>query len=53
MNLIKYRDAESTDYLYFWVNSEQRQISPEFYSQEEAESYLQQFEYFRPARDIQ
>ena len=36
MTLVKYRDAEMSTYTYFYVNENQRMVSPFFDSEQEA-----------------
>lgn len=56
MKLVKYRDAGMHTYTYFYVNSEDRTISPFFDSEKEAEEWLNkhidQFENWKSSRDI-
>jgi hypothetical protein len=36
ITLIKYRDPESPDYIYFWVDSKDKQVSPAFSNENDA-----------------
>lgn len=40
MKLIKYRDYQDTDYIYFWINESESIISPNFNTEDEAEKWL-------------
>ena len=53
MKLIKYRDAGMNTYTYFWVNeSNERLNSPFFDSEKEAKDWAEQFEQWKPTKDI-
>lgn len=56
MKLIKYRDPEAADYIWFWVNSREESCSPVFVSEEEAQKWMDErikenYDW-RPIRDI-
>jgi hypothetical protein len=40
MKLIKYRDPGMHTYTYFWINAEERIVSPYFDSEEQANEWL-------------
>lgn len=42
MELVKYRDAGLSSYTWFWVDSNQRIVSPFFDSDEEAHNWMNQ-----------
>ena len=42
MELVKYRDAGMSTYTWFWVDSNQRIISPFFGSEDEARNWMDQ-----------
>lgn len=56
MKLIKYRDAQMKDYIWFWVNSRDEQSSPSFESELQANEWMDEqikLNYdWRPIRDI-
>lgn len=56
MKLIKYRDAGMPTFTYFWVNSEERCISPFFDTEREANAWLaeqqDQYDNWKPNKDI-
>ena len=33
LKLVQYRDPEQLDYIYFWVNNDNIQVSPVFYNE--------------------
>lgn len=56
MKLIKYRDAGMHTYTYFYVNEDNRTVSPFFDSDREAEEWLKentdQFDNWKASKDI-
>ena len=56
MKLVKYRDAGMSTYTYFWVNSEDRCVSPFFDTESEANKWfadtLDEFDNWRPSKDL-
>lgn len=56
MKLVKYRDAGMHTYTYFYVNSEDRTISPFFNTEKEAEAWLNEqidkFDNWKANKDI-
>ena len=40
MKLIRYKDNQDDEYLFFWVSSKEQVLSPYFTSQQEAEIWL-------------
>lgn len=56
MKLVKYRDAGMHTYTYFYVNSEDRTISPFFDTEKEAEAWLNEqidkFDNWKANKDI-
>lgn len=56
MKLIRYRDQHMLDAIWFWINTSEEPVSPNFYSQEEAEVWLQEqidpWDNWKPCKDI-
>jgi hypothetical protein len=52
MKLIQYRDAGLHTYTYFWVNEDNKVISPYFDTAAEAEKWMQSWEEWKPSRDL-
>lgn len=56
MRLLKYRDAQMKDYIWFWVNSREEQCSPSFDSEPAAQEWMEELikvNYdWKPNRDI-
>lgn len=56
MKLIKYRDAGMSTYTYFWVNSDERCVSPFFDTEKAAEQWynerLDEYDNWKPNKDI-
>lgn len=56
MKLVKYRDAGMHTYTYFYVNEDNRTVSPFFDSDRDAEAWLKentdQFDNWKASKDI-
>ena len=52
MKLIKYRESEMTEHVYFYVDINDMPVSPTFNSSEEAEEWLAQWDSFKPNKDL-
>lgn len=53
MKLVKYRDAGMNTYTYFWVSGEKERLSSPFFdSEKDALEWADQFENWKPTKDI-
>ena len=52
MKLIKYRESEMTDHVYFYVDINNMPVSPTFNNEEEAYRWLAQWDNFKASKDL-
>ena len=56
MNLVKYRDPESPDYIWFWINHSEEITSPVFTTEGDALEWLNEqidpWDNWKPCKDI-
>jgi hypothetical protein len=52
MKLIKYRESEMMDYIYFYVDYNDMPLSPTFENPEDAEAWIGQWDSFKPNKDL-